>query len=267
MSVWAAVAWGGFSSASLYLGEALARPLAGAHRAVGLVMGFGAGTLLSAVAYELVPESTFGDGADIGVGCALGALTYFVGDWLVDHRGAAGRQRIAAPKAATIGAAGAGDDNTADHDTAADGDDDDGAGPAMFLGALLDGLPDSFILGITLAVGGSISVSFLVAVFVSNIPQGIAGTTSLKAAGYSERRITAMWTALTVASAGAAGAGYVLADSVPHQGLMASAFAAGAVLVMLADSMMPEAFRNGGRAVGLATVVGYLVAAALAVAQ
>jgi len=133
----------------------------------------------------------------------------------------------------------------------------------MFIGALLDGVPEAFILGITLKAGGGVSVAFVTALFVSNIPQGIAGTTSLKAAGHSDRSVFKMWTALLVATAVTAAIGYVVADSVPHNGLFAEGFAAGAVLTMLADSMMPEAFEHGGKSVGLITVLGYLIAAAL----
>jgi ZIP family zinc transporter len=240
VSAFEALLWGGLSSASLYIGQALAGPMERKERATGLVMGFGAGTLLSAVAYELVPISSIEPGVAVGFG--LGALTYYVGDRLVDHGGGEDRQQIG-------------------------GGDDDGSGIAMFLGALLDGIPEAFILGITLALGGSISVAFLAAVFVSNIPQGLAGTSSMKAAGYTDRHVFWMWTALTVAAAATAALGFVLADAVPDNGLYAEAFAGGAVLMMLADSMMPEAFEHGGKEVGLLTVLGYLVAAVLTVAQ
>lgn len=211
-------------------------------RATGLVMAFGAGTLLSAVAYELVPETSLEYGWGIALAFLVGTLTYFAGDWLIDRRGGEARQDIAS-------------------------DEEGGSGTAMFLGALLDGLPEAFVLGITLALGGSISVAFVAAVFISNIPQGIAGTTSLKAAGYTERHVFWMWTALTVACAITSALGFVLADAVPEQGLYAQAFAAGAVLTMLANSMMPEAFKHGGKLVGLLTVLGYLLAAALTVLQ
>jgi ZIP family zinc transporter len=133
----------------------------------------------------------------------------------------------------------------------------------MFIGALLDGVPEAFILGLTLEAGGGISVAFVTAVFVSNIPQGIAGTTSLKAAGYSDRSIFRMWTGLLIATAVTAAVGFVVGDQVSQHGLYAEGFAAGAVLTMLADSMMPEAFEHGGSTVGLLTVLGYLVAAGL----
>ncbi|MEV0271641.1 ZIP family zinc transporter [Hamadaea sp. NPDC050747] len=238
MGLWAAVFWGAFSSSALYLGQVLAGPMGRRPRLTGLVSGFGAGTLLAAVAYELVPQAILQAGVDTALGFVSGAVVYFVCDWLIDRGGGKNRQRIA-PAAQS------------------------GSGVAMFLGALLDGIPEAFILGISLAAGGGISVAFVAAVFVSNVPQGIAGTTSMLAAGYTGRRVFRMWTGLTIACAVLAGLGFALADSVPDGGYFASAFAAGAVLTMLSDSMMPEAFRTGGSAVGLATVLGYLVAAML----
>ena len=238
----AALFWGAFSSAALFLGQALARPMRESRKAIGLMMGFGAGTLLSAVAYELIPASNLQRSPSIGVSFLVGALAYYFGDRLIDRSGGADRQ--------TIGETSSG-----------------GSGAAMFLGALLDGIPEARILGLTLALGGTISIAFLAAIFVSNIPQGLAGTTSLQAAGYTDGRITRMWAWLTVACGLASLLGYLLADQVTDAGTNAEAFAAGAVLTMLADSMMPEAFANGGRLVGLLTVIGFLVAGVLAVAQ
>src|SRR5262249_46248110 len=150
MSVWAALAWGAFSSASLYIGQALAGPMEKRTQATGLIMGFGAGTMLSAVAYELIPESNLEHTLGTGVAVLVGAVAYYVGDRLVDKGGGGNRQDIDAHTAS-------------------------GSGAAMFIGALLDGVPEAFILGVTLEAGGGISVAFVTAVFVSNIPQGIAG--------------------------------------------------------------------------------------------
>jgi zinc transporter, ZIP family len=237
--MWAALFWGLFSSASLYLGQLLARPLGHSNRAVGLMTGFGAGTMISALAYELVPASSFSRGWMIGVSFSAGALVYYVGDRWVDGRG--GKQRASIQS-----------------------DDSDGSGAAMFLGALLDGVPESFILGLGLALGGTVSVAFVAAVFISNIPQGLAGTTSLQDVGTSDRRITTMWGGLTVACGLASLLGYVMAHELHDAGANASAFAGGAVLMMLTDSMVPESYRHGGRLTGLFTVFGFLVAGVLA---
>lgn len=240
MSIAAAFLWGGLGSASLFIGQALAGPMSTRVRVTGLIMGFGAGTMLSAIAYELIPEVDFQKG--IGLWLLIGAVTYYVADRLVDSRGGADRQDIK-------------------------GEASGGSGAAMFIGALLDGVPEAFVLGITLALGGSINIAFIVAIFVSNIPQGVAGTASLLSAGTANRKIFWMWMGLTIACAVVSALGFALADSVPDQGYYAEAFAAGAVLTMLANSMMPEAFEHGGKTVGLVTVVGYLAAAVLTVLQ
>lgn len=197
-----------------------------------MAMGFGAGALLSAIAYELIPSASLQKGVGAGIGLALfvGALVYFAADRMIE---------------------GGGEMN---------------AGIALFLGTLLDGIPESYIIGVGLALGGSVSVAFVVAVFASNVPEGIAGTQNLRAAGRSRRQVFIMWTALVVASAAAAAVGYAVASRVPVDGKYSQAFAAGAVLTMLADSMMPEAFTRGGRPVGLLTVLGYLVAASVSLA-
>jgi len=240
--MWTALFWGLFSSAALYIGQLLARWIGGSERAIGLMMGFGGGTLISAVAYELVPASSFSHGWAIAASFLAGAVVYYVCDRWVDDSG--GKQR------ATVRS-----------------DQDEGSGAAMFLGALLDGIPEAFILGLGLALGGSISVAFVAAVFISNVPQGLAGTTSLQQVGTPDRRIAAMWGWLTLACGLASLVGYAMADRLQDVGADASAFAGGAVLMMLTDSMVPESYRYGGRLTGLLTVVGFLVAAALAYVQ
>jgi zinc transporter, ZIP family len=238
-----ALFWGLFSSAALFLGQLLAKPLGRSERAVGLMMGFGGGTLLAAVAYELIPETHITDGWQIIAWALVGAFAYYVGDRVVDNRGGAARLAVAQGR-------GAG-----------------GSGSAMFLGALLDGLPEAVVLGLGLALGGQISLAFLAAIFVSNVPQGMAGTTSLQEAGTPDRRITIMWALLTAACGLASLLGFLVADRADDLGTYVSAFAGGAVLMMLADSMIPESYRHGGRLTGLLTVVGFLAAGILTVLQ
>jgi ZIP family zinc transporter len=231
--------WGALSASSLLIGAALAIWLRPSNRIVGLVMGFGSGTLVSALAYELVPEATKGD-FPVALGLATGALTFFFADWIIDRHGGKHRKSIATQKQAS-------------------------AGLAIFLGTLLDGIPESLVLGMSLARGGTVGVAFLVAVVISNLPEGMAGTTSMEGAGMSRKMIFGMWLVLLVVSALGAALGYVLIklqSGVEGNGV--EAFAAGAMLTMLADTMMPEAFEHGGRAVGLATVCGFIVATALA---
>jgi zinc transporter, ZIP family len=239
MNAFIAGLWGAFSASSLLIGAALAIWLRPANRIVGLVMGFGSGTLLSAVAYELVPQAAKGD-FPVVLGLTVGALTFFIADWIVDRRGGAKRKSIAAKQRA-------------------------GAGLAIFLGTLLDGVPESLVLGMSLALGGEVGVAFLVAVFISNLPESMASTTSMEDSGMPRTTILGMWLALMVASALAAALGYALIKWQPGvEGAAVEAFAAGAMLTMLADTMMPEAFEQGGKVVGLVTVCGFAAATALA---
>jgi ZIP family zinc transporter len=213
--MFSAFLWGGLAAASLLVGYALAgRGLS--NRAIGIVMGIGAGALISAIAYELVPESALG-ATGMGVAFMLGAIVFFVGDWLIDRRGGGDRKDIA-------------------------GNQPGGSGAAIFVGTLLDNVPESIILGMSLALGGAINVAFLAAVFVSNLPEGVAGSVNLAAAGRSRQKIFWLWMALVLISAACAALGYALVRWLPGvHGIYAQAFAAGAMLTMLADAMMPEA--------------------------
>ncbi len=233
--------WGGLAAASLLIGYYFAaRDLS--NRTIGLIMGIGAGALLSAIAYELMPESML-HGIGMAVYFALGALTFFVADWMIDRRGGVDRKDIA-------------------------GDSAGGSGSAIYIGTLIDNIPESIILGMSLALGGAINIAFLAAVFISNLPEGVAGTLNLEAAGRSRRSIFWMWTVLVIISGVSAGLGYFIVNALPNiDGRLAQAFAAGAMLTMLADAMMPEAFEHGGKLVGLFTVMGFLAAAILAVAD
>jgi zinc transporter, ZIP family len=239
-----ATLWGGLAAASLLVGFFLAgRGLS--NRTVGIVMGFGAGALISAIAYELVPESVL-NGWQMAVWFLGGALSFYLGDWIVDRQGGQDRKAI-----------GVGDNA---------GGQEAGSGAAIFIGTLLDNVPESLILGMGFALGGAVNLAFLVAVFVSNIPEGLAGTISLEAAGRSPRKVFWMWASLVILSAACAGLGYLIINLLPGaNGQYAQAFAAGAMLTMIADAMMPEAFEHGGKLVGIFTVFGFLTAAILAV--
>jgi ZIP family zinc transporter len=231
-----ALVWGGLAASSLLVGAVLALRAALSSRTVGLVLAFGAGTLISSVAYELVPTETQ---QPVGVGLAigLGALVYYFGDSIVERMG--GEQRK---------------DLDATPDTA-------GSGLAIALGTVLDGIPESLVLGIGLAIGGSISVAFLFAVFISNLPEAIGASVSLRAAGRPVRWIYTMWGVIVVVSALSAAVGFSLATQIGSSGELVQAFAAGALITMIADTMIPEAYEHGGNVTGLATVLGFGLAA------
>jgi ZIP family zinc transporter len=128
----------------------------------------------------------------------------------------------------------------------------------------LDGIPESIVLGLTIVLGGSVSVAFLVAVALSNLPEAIAATSGLAQTGWSKSRIIGMWALVSAVSGLSALLGFAAFESASAgTNAFVLSFAAGAVLTMLADTMMPEAFEHGGRLVGVVTTVGFGVAFAI----
>ena len=235
----AALGWGTLAASSLVLGAVLGLVRRWPARLVGLVLAFGAGALIAAVSFELAEEGVrIGGARAVAVGLALGALSYFVCDGALD--------RLSAGMEARRGGAGSSD-----------------AGPALALGAVLDGIPEQLVLGIGLATGGQVGVGLLVAIFVSNLPEAIGSSSELRAAGRSDRTVTVLWVVVAGACALATVAGYALAD-VASSGLQGgiNGFAAGALLVMLVDTMIPEATK-AGRVAGIVTALGFAVAAGL----
>jgi zinc transporter, ZIP family len=236
-----AIFWGLVAGSSLLLGAVVALRLRPTQRTTGLIMAFGAGVLISAVAYELVAEAIESGSslAPVAIGLGAGALVFYLGDLAIDRAGGENRK-------------------------ASSGDQAEGSALAITMGALLDGIPESLVLGLSVLIGPGISAALLAAVFISNVPEAIAATTGLSSAGWARRRILKMWTGIVLVSGLSAGLGYGLFSNFSAlTGSIAQAFAAGAMLTMLADTMMPEAFRYGGRKAGLFTALGFALAVAI----
>jgi ZIP family zinc transporter len=228
-----ALGWGALAASSLLVGAlvGLARPWP--RQAIGLVLGFGAGALISAVSFELAQEGVeIGGGPAVAIGLAIGALTYYVASGLL-----------------------------------ASGMGDASAGTALALGAFLDGIPEQLVLGIGLASGEGVSVGLLAAIFVSNLPEAVGGASEMQGAGESRARVARLWLGVTAVCALATPAGFAIADTASGelQGGI-NGFAAGALIVMLVDSMIPDATRQAGRTTGLVTALGFAVASAMSVA-
>lgn len=226
--------WGWVGGAALLLGAAAGIWLPVSTRVIGLVMGFGTGVLFSAVAFELTEEAFSRSGTlAVVLGLTGGALTFFVGDWLLDNRGGHRRK-------------------------SPEGMHPDAGPLALVLGALLDGIPESAAIGISLVGGSGIGVAMLVAVFLSNVPEALSASSGMRADGISVGRILGLWGAVTAASTVAAALGFaLLGEADPVVVATTQAFAAGAILTMLSDTMVPEAVKYAGRWVGLVTVVGF----------
>ena len=237
----AALGWGLFAGSSLVLGGVLAIVLPIRERVLGLIMAFGAGVLISAVAYELVAEAfeTSAGSGSLALGLSAGAITFFVGDSLVGRLGGQGREQIQR----TAGA---------------------GSALAIVLGIVLDGIPESVVIGLGLLEDTGVSVAVIAAVFLSNLPEAIAATTGLLSDGWKHGHIMGLWTLVALVCGLASLLGYTVFDSAsPESVAFVLAFAGGAILTMLADTMMPEAFEHGGKLAGLATTLGFSLAFAL----
>jgi zinc transporter, ZIP family len=143
----------------------------------------------------------------------------------------------------------------------ADGNQKDGSALGIVLGSVLDGIPESMVIGLTIFEGGAVGAAYLIAVFISNLPESISSTAGLLTGGWTKSRILWMWIAIAVISGLASLAGYGLFQhSPPSTVAFVLAFAAGAILTMLAETMMPEAFEHGGKWVGVVTTLGFAVA-------
>jgi zinc transporter, ZIP family len=233
-----AFGWGAVASSSLIIGGLLALRVEIRGRALGLIMAFGAGVLISAVSFELVEEAadTSAGNGGVALGLFAGCLAFFVGDQLIDRLGGAERKSSL-------------------------GRQQGGSPLGIVLGIVLDGIPESIVIGLTILTGGGVSAAMLVAVFLSNLPEAIAATSGLSISGWQARRIIGLWVLIAAVSSLAAGLGYgAFGDASPRTIAFVLSFAGGAILTMLAETMMPEAFEHGHKLVGVFTTLGFALA-------
>lgn len=237
--------WGFLATVSLTLGGLIGVFFKIGKRTLGLIMAFGAGILLSAVAYELIFEAvrrSYGSGATIS-GLLAGALVFFLTDLLICRMGARGRKNIT-------------------------GDIKPNFAIPIILATIMDGVPESAVIGMGLLGGGTVSLSLLAAVFISNLPEAIAGTSGMLTGGWSRKKILLLWLLISIVCALASLTGYGLLVNAPHYVIsFIQAFAAGAILVMLSNTMIPEAFEHGGKLAGIFTVLGFAAAVIMALLE
>jgi len=234
----AAFGWGLLAASSLVIGAILALLVPIRLPTIGLVMGFGAGVLISAVAFDLVQEAVELEAATWAptLGIFAGCGVFYAGDVFIDRMGGADRKD-------------------------AQGAQESGSPLAIVLGTVLDGIPESAVIGLTIFQGGAVGAAYLTAVFVSNLPEAISSTVGLAASGWKKARILGMWVGIALISALASLAGYsIFQDAPPETVSFVLTFAAGAILTMLADTMIPEAYEHGGKLTGVVTTLGFVVA-------
>ena len=237
--------WGLVAGTALLLGAAVGYLVRVPARLVAAIMAFGSGVLISALSFELMDEAfrTGGFGAT-ALGFLGGAAVYTLANWLLARHGAKHRKHSCGlqPSETQHG----------------------GSGLAIAVGALLDGIPESIVIGLSMLAGGKVSLVAVSAIFLSNVPEGLSSAAGMKKAGRGPRYIFGIWGAIALASGAAALAGYTLFEGVsPHTVAATTAVAAGGILAMLADTMIPEAFEEAHDFAGLITVAGFLAAFAL----
>ncbi|OLY95034.1 ZIP family metal transporter [Cnuella takakiae] len=234
--------WGLVSGSALLVGAFIGYFKQVPARIIGMIMAFGSGVLISALAFELMDEAyqSGGFGA-AAIGFLTGALMYTLANYLLNRQGARHRKRSGAQQAAEK-----------DHPS---------SGTAIAVGALIDGIPESVAIGISLIHGGVVSLAAVVAIFLSNVPESLSSTAGMKKAGRSKKYIFGIWAAIMLLSGVASFAGYAIFSQFPQQvnaGVIA--VAAGGILAMLSSTMIPEAYEEAHDFIGIITVLGFLAA-------
>ncbi len=237
-----AMLWGWLSGAALVIGAAIGYGMDVPRRIIAGVVAFGSGVLIATLSFELMEEAhTTGGFLSTGVGFLGGALIFTLANRIVSAYGAKHRKR-------------SGEHQVSEEEAS-------GSGMAIAIGALLDGIPESIVIGLSLLQGGAVSAVTVIAVFLSNLPEGLSSAAGMKKAERSMLYIFGVWGSIAFVSGVAAFVGYTVFDGFPPSVVAATtAVAAGAILAMLVDTMIPEAFAEAHDLAGLITALGFLTA-------
>lgn len=239
--------WGLLSGSALLIGALVGWFVPLGRRLVAAIMAFGAGVLISALSFELMDDAWHRGGfAPVAGGFLGGAIVYTGCNWLLAAWGARHRKRSCK--------------EIRDQDRKTNQEN----GGALALGALLDGIPESIVIGVSLLRGGAVGMVAVIAVFLSNLPEGLSSAAGMKAEGKTARFVFLLWGGIALSAGLAALGGYIAFDGLAPQWVAAvQAIAAGAILAMIVDTMVPEAFQETQDFAGLIAVTGFLTAFAL----
>ncbi len=245
MDVLEGALWGFVGGFALILGAIVAQAHEMSRAAVGLIMAFGAGVLISALTFDLTEDAFEAGGtAPTAAGLLLGGSVFVAGDALIGRREMRERKRSDTHQS-----------------------EEEGNPSALALGAVLDGIPESFVIGASVTHGEGVALPVVVAVFLSNVPESLSAAAGFRLHGWTGGRSVGLWVVVAVVATLSAALGALVADGLADSWFaLVNAFAAGAVLAMVADTMIPDAFRDAGRWAGFITVAGFALAFLLSTA-
>ncbi|MBA1336977.1 MAG: Integral membrane protein [Firmicutes bacterium] len=230
-----AALWGGIAGSAVYIGALAGLYFKVKKGLIGFIMAYGTGVLIGAATFELLALSLRAGGIELTVlSFVLGAMLFTLFDLVIARKGGKERKRS---KERSGGS----------------------SGLAIFIGTVLDAVPESFIIGASLVGGHNVSWLLITAVFISNFPEGLSSSVGLRKGGYSKAKVQLLWLSVLGLSIISSMAGYVILNNKPESlAAVMSSFAAGAVVSMASSTMMPEAYEEGGPVVGFLAALGLI---------
>jgi ZIP family zinc transporter len=233
--VFEAFFWGAVGASALLVGALIAYFTTPSVKFIAIVMALGAGLLIGSISFELIDEALkSSEVATVGLYTLIGAAVFTAGNWYLDRKGAGARKNSAGAQSS-------------------------GNPLAIVFGSVLDGIPESFVLGLTVLQGG-VSVALLIGILLSNLPEGLSSSSGLRIAGWPRARVVKMWLIVVAVSGVSAALGYAVLDPAHgHTGAFSQAFAAGALLAMITDTMFPEAYDVEHVSTGAFVAIGFAI--------
>lgn len=230
-----AAMWGAIAGSSLLIGAILGIFKNIPNKVSAYVMAFGTGVLIGAATFELLTEAVKEGGIVYpSLGFLAGSTVFILAESIIMKKGGHERKRS----------------KTSPHGH---------SGMAIFIGTIIDAIPESVIIGVSLLEHHSVSWLIIIAIFISNFPEGLSSSIGLKKDGYSKKKIFLLWSVVMVLASLSSLLGYILID--PTSTWLVTtigAFAAGGIITMVSSTMLPEAFEEGGPIVGFISASGLL---------